>query len=181
MRIQTERLELIALTTLELATYLAGDNRLEAKFGLKQTGRSVIAGIRSRVERGILHAMENANAGDYLFLTFWIVVNREDKSIVAELGFKGLPDKNGAVEIGYGTMPSTRNKGYMTEAVQALSDWALMVPGIKMITAETERDNFASIRVLEKNGFSFLYDRGQMKWWQLPVISGTERRYNCAE
>ena len=180
MRIQTNRLELIALTREDLELYLAGENRLESKFGLRETGRSVIPGIRWRVERSILSAMEKTKGNDYLFITFWIVVTRDEKNIVAELGFKGMPDEGGTVEIGYGTMPATRNKGYMTEAVEALSDWAATIPQVRFIKAETDRENLASIRVLQKTGFSFLYDRGDMKWWQLPVKAGKTPRYNYA-
>ena len=180
MKIVTERLELIALTAGELGLYLAGENLLEAKLGLAKTGRSVIAGIRARVERTILRSMERATGDDYLFLTFWIAVTINDNKIVAELGFKGPPDKNGCVEIGYGTLPETRNRGFMTEAVQALTGWAVERPDVLMITAETEKENLASIRVLEKSGFSFLYNRGNMKWWQLPVTKEKARRYNYA-
>ena len=180
MKIQTDRLELIALTEADLALYLAGENLLEAKLGLAKTGRMVIAGIRARVERTILKTIERATGDDYLFLTFWIVVTKNDNKIVAELGFKGLPDKKGCVEIGYGTLPETRNRGFMTEAVQALTGWAVNRPEVLLITAETDKENLASIRVLEKSGFTFMYNRGNMKWWQLPVTKEKESRYNYA-
>ena len=43
------------------------------------------------------------------------------------------------------------NKGYTTEAVKALSEWASKQPNVKQIEAETEETNIASIRVLEKS------------------------------
>ena len=42
------------------------------------------------------------------------------------------------------------NKGYATEAVQELIDWAFRTGEVEMIIAETLLDNYGSIRVLEK-------------------------------
>ena len=41
----------------------------------------------------------------------------------------------------------------MTEAVTAAVKWARMQPGVKTVEAETDPDNKASQRVLEKAGF----------------------------
>lgn len=71
---------------------------------------------------------------------------------IGDLCFKGL-GADGVVEIGYGTYPGFESKGYMTEAVMALVQWASRQPGVLCIEAETDRDNKASQRVLEKSGF----------------------------
>ena len=71
---------------------------------------------------------------------------------VGDLCFKGLsPD--GAVEIGYGLLPEYEGQGYATEAVKAVTDWALAQPGVNTVEAETDPDNAASQRVLAKCGF----------------------------
>lgn len=71
---------------------------------------------------------------------------------VGNLSFKGLED-DGTVEIGYGTNAGYEGRGYMTEAVTAVVQWAAVQPGVKLIEAEAEADNAASIRVLQKSGF----------------------------
>lgn len=71
---------------------------------------------------------------------------------VGDLSFKGLhPD--GRAEIGYGISEGYRLKGYATEALSAAVQWALGQPGVVRVEAETEPDNAASQRVLEKCGF----------------------------
>ena len=71
---------------------------------------------------------------------------------VGDLCFKGLqPD--GSLEVGYGILPEHQGRGYATEAVTALIGWAAGQPGVRRIEAETEPDNAASRRVLEKIGF----------------------------
>lgn len=71
---------------------------------------------------------------------------------IGELCFKGV-SADGSVEIGYGISPEFWGRGFATEAVKAVTEWALSEPNVNRITAETEEDNIASQRVLEKSGF----------------------------
>lgn len=79
---------------------------------------------------------------------------------VGELCFRGLP-ADGAVELGCGLLPDFWGKGYATEAVIAVTEWALKQPGVSRIEAEAEEDNLASLRVLEKAGFVPTGERGE--------------------
>ena len=71
---------------------------------------------------------------------------------VGDICFKGLAS-TGTVEIGYGLLQEYWGKGYATEAVKAMIEWAFRQPGVKAIEAETEANNIASQRVLQKAGF----------------------------
>jgi ribosomal-protein-alanine N-acetyltransferase len=79
-------------------------------------------------------------------------IDRKNGTRVGDLSFKGFPP-DGGVEIGYGILEAHRNRGYATEAVKAAVAWALDQPGVTRVEAETEPDNAASRRVLEKCGF----------------------------
>ena len=81
----------------------------------------------------------------------WIIEDKEG-ACVGNLSFKGL-NADGSVEIGYGISEEYCGKGYATEAVNAVVDWAMRQSGIARIEAETDPDNTASQRVLEKCGF----------------------------
>jgi len=82
----------------------------------------------------------------------WMI---EDKSgtRVGDLSFKGL-EPDGSAEIGYGILEPHQGKGFATEAVDAAVSWALTQPGVRRVEAETDPDNEASQRVLEKCGFT---------------------------
>ena len=81
----------------------------------------------------------------------WMIESK-DGSHIGDLSFKGLgPD--GAVEIGYGISEVHQGNGFAAEAVDAAVKWALRQPGIRCVEAETDPDNTASQRVLEKCGF----------------------------
>lgn len=79
---------------------------------------------------------------------------------VGELCFKGLSEEGNA-EIGYGIAEAYQGCGYATEAVMALVDWALQWPGVLCVTAETEADNIASQKVLQKAGFEPTGETGE--------------------
>ncbi|MBT2207410.1 GNAT family N-acetyltransferase [Actinomadura sp. NEAU-AAG7] len=70
------------------------------------------------------------------------------------VGSAGLfwPPAGGAVEFGYGVVPSRRGRGYATEAARALVAFALTAPGVDRVTASAETSNPASVRVLENAG-----------------------------
>lgn len=80
-------------------------------------------------------------------------IERKDGETVGGIGFKGVPDETGSVEIGYGIDEPHRRRGYATEAVGAMTAWAFKQPGVVRVTAQTEPGNETSQKVLMKNGF----------------------------
>ena len=60
----------------------------------------------------------------------------------------------GQVELGYGTLAKFQGRGYATEAVSALTAWALSQPEVSVVVADALPENAASVRVLEKSGFT---------------------------
>ena len=167
--VETNRLTIIPLTGEQLELYLQGNDEFEKEFKLIKTGRKVSPEIKERVSRTIIATIKNGFCKDYLFYTFWIVIERSKKMIVAELGFKGDPNKNGEIEIGYATMYKQREQGYMTEAVGGMISWAKLQPDVKYILAETDEKNLASISVVQKNKFQLDHQKEEMKWWRISV------------
>jgi RimJ/RimL family protein N-acetyltransferase len=62
------------------------------------------------------------------------------------------PGVDGAVEIGYTIFPNQRGRGYATEAVTALIDWAARTSEVRVVLAAIDCGNDASVRVLERVG-----------------------------
>lgn len=80
------------------------------------------------------------------------LVHRDSDSVVGTCGFKG-PPTDGVVEIAYGVDPDQQNKGYATEAAQALVAYATGFGDVRVIRAHTLPGSKASQRVLGKCGF----------------------------
>lgn len=88
-----------------------------------------------------------------LWYTAWqMELKGQPGTVAGDFCFKG-PERDGAVEIGYGLREGFCGKGYMTEAVKAACAWALAQPGVTRVEAETEPDNGASQRLLAACGF----------------------------
>lgn len=91
------------------------------------------------------------------WLTWYAIRTDNDCPILcAGIGFKGPPDERGMVEIGYSVLPEFQGQGLATEMVAGMVQWAKHLPEIRHIEAETNIDNGASIRVLEKNSFIYV-------------------------
>ena len=106
----------------------------------------------------------------------WLMVHRADQKMIGDLGFKGRPDTEGTVEIGYSVVPGYRSQGYAVEAVRALVDWAFAQQDVKRITAECDLDNAPSVRIHEKSGFQCLETGGNLLKWELKKATGQQQR-----
>jgi len=164
--VETARLLVIPLTYRELQLYLQGNDLYEQAAGLMGAGRTVVPAVQERITKFTLPKMAHAMGENYLFYTFWVVMEKNGRTIVAELGFKGEPNIRKEIEIGYGTMPLQQGKGYMTEAVGGMLNWAKTRNDVDVMLAETDEANTASIRVLRNNRFIQFDKRGNMLWWR---------------
>ncbi len=73
-----------------------------------------------------------------------------------------------AIEIGYGLTDSSQGKGLGTELLRGLIAIA-QNRNIAMLVAETDNDNAASQRILEKNRFTLLKSNETSQWWKLSL------------
>lgn len=167
--VETARLLIRPLTAEQLRLYLQANDLYERSTGLTSNGRTVVPSIQEMVIRNTLPRIIDSRGDAYLFYTFWVVIEKTSRLIVAELGFKGVPTGNGEIEIGYGTMPAYQGKGFMTEAVGGMLRWGSWRNDVQCILAETDEANAASIKVLRKNNFIQYTKKGNMLWW----------KYNC--
>jgi ribosomal-protein-alanine N-acetyltransferase len=96
----------------------------------------------------------------------WIAIDASSKEVVGDMGFKGKPDR-GSVEIGYSVVPAHRRHGYGFEAARAIVEWAFSHKDVDVIKAECEKDNTASIHLLEKLGMHRLAEDGDLLKWEI--------------
>jgi len=88
------------------------------------------------------------------WLTWYAIrIDNDYPMLCGSIGFKGPPDERGMIEIGYSVLPEFQGQGLATEMVAGIVQWAKHQPEVRQIEAETNIDNKASVRVLEKNSF----------------------------
>lgn len=110
----------------------------------------------------------------------YLVFERATGTLVGMCGFKGPPDLDGAVEIGYGIAPDRRGRGYATAAARALLRIAFDDPRVRLVRAHTLPVRNASNRLLARLGFRFLGpvedpEDGTVWRWELPHAAMSPR------
>ncbi len=152
--LSTQRLRLVPLSLSNLRCSLTSLADLSVEVGLP-ISTSLLEGAANRAVRMKIEKMGLLPPEVHLWYTYWLIVIREENIGAGMVGFKGLPNAKGEVEIGYGIDPVFRQKGYMSEAVQAIAQWAFSHPECKAITASGVLvGNLGSQKVLEKCGFT---------------------------
>ena len=133
------------IETNRLKIYAASQEQME-KFIAIQTVDVLKAAYSEMLEGCLSHPDQ------WDWYAIWMI-ELKDGAHIGELCFKGVSEE-GVAEIGYGIVDDYQGCGYATEAVVALTKWALSQAGISRVEGEAEEDNVASIRVLEKCGFT---------------------------
>jgi len=82
-----------------------------------------------------------------------LILRGRRRRVVGNAGFHGRPGADGVPEIGYQVAPADRGRGYATEAVGALVEWAAREHGSRRVRAGVDPDNAASLRVVGDLGF----------------------------
>jgi ribosomal-protein-alanine N-acetyltransferase len=161
----TPRVRLVPLAQTELAVLLASD-RISRRIAGAALDPQLIDPAVERAIRMKLEKMRHAPIEEHPWLTYWLVVLRSEDRGIGLLGFKGLPNEGGDVEIGYGIAPEYRCRGLTTEAASCLIEWALSDPRCLGVTAVGVRSgNEASERVLAKLGMRLVRrDESRTDW-----------------
>lgn len=82
----------------------------------------------------------------------WYMIQTKQDRKVGQLVAREKEDKT--VQIGYRVTPPSRNQGYCTAGVRTVVTYFFSETDVERITAEANPRNTASIRVIEKAGFT---------------------------
>ena len=153
LAIRTARLELVAATP-KLAELAVGDGRALAdklRVHLPPVWPPPLNDHDSQLFTARQLAADPGSVG----WSAWYFIDASERVLCGQGGFYA-PPQDGAVEIGYSIVESFQQRGYATEAVGALIEWAFAQPGVERVIAHTYRHLRPSIRVMEKNGLIYL-------------------------
>lgn len=100
----------------------------------------------------------------------WVVLRKEDNQLLGAVGVRVDGHK---VELGYVLAKRFWGKGYMTEAVRAVVNWAISEREVYRIWAVCDVENPASARVMEKVGMK---REGILRRWTMHPNRSDEPR-----
>ncbi|MFJ8905096.1 GNAT family N-acetyltransferase [Streptomyces sp. NPDC102351] len=144
--LRSERLSLEGVTPAVAADLsVAGDGGFTWAGGAPADGTRVGSGIT------VKQYEDGAFAPEW---GMYVLVRREDDRAVGAMGFHGVPDAEGRVEIGYDLVVDARGNGYATEALRTLSAWALGQEAADTVVAVVEEGNVPSQKVVTRAGFT---------------------------
>lgn len=152
-RIPTPRLELVTMSIPFMQALVTRDLAgAEAELGA-----TVPTGMPDDLEHFLQYRLAQAESNPAIlpWLGRAMVLTDETgaRRAIGTIGFHGPPDAEGRVEVGYRVEPEHRRKGYTSEAVRALFDWAHREHGIARFVASISPTNVASLALADGFGF----------------------------
>jgi len=173
MHLQTRRLDLLPCSLEVARVILSNSADVETVLGLDVPG-DWPAGDPQEVLQSYVEQLEADPSLQGWGV--WFMIQRAEQTVIGDAGFKGRPDCEGTVEIGYSVVPAYRRQGYGFEAARALVDWAFAQQDVQRIAAECDIDNAPSIRILEELGFQRLETDRNLSRWELKKAAGRQQR-----
>lgn len=168
MIIETNRLKLIPCEEKYLEAFLRDENEMLQMLGVDAANNWL------QFPEAIAYSLDmlrSRSAEIHWGMYFFIL--KDEKRLIGNGGYKGAPDSEGIVEIGYAIAPAYENLGLATEAAQGLITHAFGFENVKTIDAHTLAVTNASGRILQKCGMTKIaekHDTEDGDIWQWRVL-----------
>lgn len=160
--IVTDRLILIPIIVQIAEALINGDNSEILKLGMK-TNKAWPTNDTMDILPIIVENLKKSGPSGF---ETWMIERKDSKEVIGDIGFHGVPDENGEVEIGYGLVESERRKGFGFEAARAIMDFAIAHEGVKVIKADCLINNTPSSRILEKLEMKEVKRDSELIYWE---------------
>ncbi|AQR96639.1 GNAT family N-acetyltransferase [Clostridium saccharoperbutylacetonicum] len=149
--VEGENLLLRPLSVTELLN-INNDRKIKTPIETEAIFDFVKIAITKKIEK-----MKKVSEDIHDWYTYWLIINKDNGEGIGFIGFKGIPNENGYTEVGYSISSNCRRKGFMTEALSLLMDWAYKYPFCKGITAnKVLKTNTGSNKVLNNCNFTLV-------------------------
>ena len=147
--IKTQRLNIIPCTKEILEASISGDDLLGKHLNINIQDNWTEFGVGA-----LQYSLDrlNENNSEKNWWTYF-PIHREKNMLIGSGGYKGIPDSDGIVELGYEIAPAYRNLGFATELTKGLIENAFNHKEVKLIIAHTLGEENPSTKVLSKCGF----------------------------
>lgn len=164
LELHTERLRILPLNAENLRNLIDDPKQLAQQLSLISSDSFLDTGLQQAMKIRLAKLLEDQD--HYIWYTNWLIVSKSHNCSVGGIMIKGLPNDDGEVIIGYYTLPDYQCNGFMTETIRAMKNWLLSQPVVKSVVADTEKNNIASHKVLEKAGAVLYKETAELFYWR---------------
>ena len=145
--LQTERLSLrkLSLDDANEIFFLRSDERVN-KF-MERLRAASLEDVHNFINK-TNHEIENNECVD------WAITFKDDSGLIGSICFWNISIEENKAEVGYELLPDFQRKGIAQEALSAVINYGFDVVKLQTIEAYTHKENVASIKLIEKFGFT---------------------------
>lgn len=154
--IATRRLHLVCATLEIVRGELESHERFGAALGAKVPATWPPALYDRGAAEYTLARLQEAPANAEWWMWYIVLPDGDSRTLIGTSGFKGPPNGDGIVEVGYALLKAFQKQGYAAEALGGLVARAFTHPEVKAVRAQTLPTHAASIAVMTRNGLNFL-------------------------
>ncbi|WP_339319051.1 GNAT family N-acetyltransferase [Paenibacillus sp. FSL R10-2734] len=165
MKLGSQRIDLVPLNAAELLLATENYAELQQQLGLNALSAELDDDMQYAMKIRLKKVQQDPE--QYLWLTNWAIIHQKDQCIIGFIILKGYPNEKGEVIIGYVIDEKYRRKGYATEALMTINTWIFSHPHAIYVIADTEKDNIASHKVLERLGSKRYLETEDLIWWRI--------------
>lgn len=87
---------------------------------------------------------------------YWAIIHKELKQLIGTICFWFYNEKEASIEVGFEMDPFHQNKGYASEALKHVIEFAKKQTRLQSIKGITHEENIASISLMKNAGFQFI-------------------------
>jgi [ribosomal protein S5]-alanine N-acetyltransferase len=98
---------------------------------------------------------------------YFMVVSLEENSLIGEIGYKGDPAEDDGVRMAYAILPEFRQRGFATEALQAVLKHTFTDPDLNNVYVGPLGNAQNAEHVMEGLGFQVVPRYDNDHWWKL--------------
>ncbi|MFJ7666592.1 GNAT family N-acetyltransferase [Lysinibacillus sp. NPDC097195] len=164
LELHSKRLRILPLNAENLKNLIDDPKLLAQQLSLTSSDNFLDSALQQALEIRLSKLLGDKE--NYIWYTNWLIVLKSHNCSIGGIMLKGTPNNKGEVIIGYYTLSDYQGNGYMTETIVVLKDWLLSQAHVKSVVADTEKNNFASHRVLEKAGAVFYKETADLYYWR---------------
>lgn len=166
--LETSRLKLVPLTHEQLLLYKNNPRKLAENLGVHYSERQHDPATLPDLEEALGFWIQNTEKfpESFEWFTNWEIILKKERIGIGGIGFSGFPDADGKTMVGYGLDLRYHSRGYASEALTALLEWAFQHTRLNFVIADTPLNNIPSQRVLEKNAFEKKSTDNDLIHWQ---------------